>query len=98
VNSTFKDGAYHFEIITVCTPGGAPAVRSFFAKEFPADGWIQSNVYPYSGNATRPCGDAYCWAWRAQGGNTTRWSSLEDVKQKGSVVVYNIRLANLIGS
>jgi hypothetical protein len=99
VSQTFNDGVYHFEIIAVCTPDSAPnTIRTFFAQAFPGAGWIQSSVYPYAGKPTRACGDAYCWSWSAQGGKTSRWSSLEDVQQKGSAVVYNIRLANRIGS
>jgi serine/threonine protein kinase len=95
----FDDGAYHFEIISVCTPDSTPdSIKTFFANAFPNAGWTQSHVYPYNGNLARACGDAYCWAWKAQGGNTSRWSSLEGVTQHGSSAIYNIRLANRKGT
>lgn len=90
VAKTFSDGAYHFSLVSVCSPGlSSTNLRSYFATAMPDNGWTRSSTYPYAGNPSRACGDAYCWT---KGSAPIRYASLEALQQGASGVIYQLRL------
>ncbi|HEV8194256.1 MAG TPA: serine/threonine-protein kinase, partial [Ktedonobacterales bacterium] len=90
VGKTFSDGSYHFSLVSVCSPGLSGAnLRSYFATAMPDNGWTRSSTYPYAGNPSRACGDAYCWT---KGSAPVRYASLEAVQQGAPGVMYQLRL------
>lgn len=55
-------GTFRIYLEDDCAPGtSASAVRSFYASQMPANGWVYSSTLPFDGQYEQPCGDAYCW-------------------------------------
>jgi hypothetical protein len=99
ISADLDDGAFHTRTLDLCVPFASPDdVRSYYTSGMAGLGWRQSSTYPYGGDPTRSCGDQYCWSWAAQnGGQTTRYASLENVRQSGQATLYRVRLANRTG-
>lgn len=94
MGGAFSDGHYSFQIVNVCSNGaGASGVRAFYATALTTGGWSNSSTYPYAGDATRACGDPYCWRNPNGPTGTPRYVSLESVNTSGSVAIYSLRLA-----
>lgn len=93
IYQTFQDGGYHFTLLNACAPSTSIAnVRAFYAQAMPVNGWTPSSTYPYGGQATRACGDPYCWV---KGSSPPRYVSLESVGASGAEVTYQLRLGVL---
>ena len=94
IGGAFSGGFYSFQIVNVCSNGvTASDVRNFYASNLTTGGWHNSSTYPYSGDATRACGDPYCWRNPSGPTSTPRYVSLENVTTSGSVSIYSLRLA-----
>lgn len=88
-------GSIGFFAITetnACTPSSSvSAIRAFFARGLPNDGWAQASTFPYDSGWQASCGDPYCWSKDT----APRYVSLEAVTDAGQGrVTYHLRLAS----
>lgn len=88
------DGTQHsdtYEVVAVCSDGITPvAVKSFYDSGMPAQGWTQSQTFPYQGDITAACGDPYCWK-KAANANTTIFVALENVRAGSTATLFTMR-------